>query len=121
MASVTQHCVIVRTVERQAHVLLPLGRISSLKKAQTSRPAFLAIAAGLFLIAAAAQISKEGGRAALPAAMFGICLLVAYVASRRAAVIFIVDGERTETEFGGLRQSSALIAAVQSAWVKIPV
>lgn len=120
LASVTQHCVIVRTAEQQAHILLPLSRISSLKKVQTSRPAFLAIAAGLFLIAAAAQISKEGGGAAIPIALFGICSLVAYLVSRRAAVVFIVDKERTETPFGGLRQASALITSVQAAYERIP-
>lgn len=116
LASVTEHCVVVWTAEQHAHILLPLSRISSLKKVQTSSPAFLAIAVGLFLIAAGAQASKDGGGAAVPAALFGISSLIAYLVSRRAAVAFIVDGERTETVFGGLRQASALVSAIQSAY-----
>jgi hypothetical protein len=114
LASVTEHCVIVRT-ERHAHILLPLNRISSLKKVRTSRPAFLAIGAGLFLIAAAAQASKDGGGASVPIALLGVCSLIAYAISRQSAVAFIVDGERTETLFGGLPQALALISAIQSA------
>ena len=119
LATITDHCVIVRTTEQQAHTLLPLGRISSLKKVQTSRPAFLAIAAGLFLIAAAAQASKESDGATIPIALFGVCAVIAFFVSRRAAVAFILDGERTQTEFGGLRQASALISAIQSAYRNI--
>ncbi|HEX4231989.1 MAG TPA: hypothetical protein VHZ07_25200 [Bryobacteraceae bacterium] len=119
LASVTEHTIVVRTAEQHAHILLPLARISSMKKVQTSRPAFLAIAAGLFLIAVAAQISKDGDGAAIPIALFGVCSLIAYVVSRRSAVVFILDGERTETMFGGLRQASALISAIQSAYRKL--
>jgi hypothetical protein len=119
LASVTEHCVVVRSAGRQSHVLLPLTRISSVKRIQTSRPGFLAIAAGLFLIAAAAQASKEGGGAAIPASLFGVCSMVAYLVSRRSAVAFIVDGERTETPFGGSRQASALVSAIQSAYRKL--
>ena len=87
LASVTEHCVIVRTNGLEAHLLLPLA-LSSMKKIQTSHPGFVAIAAALFLIAAAAQSSKEGGGAAIPAALFGVCSLLAYLVSRRSAVAF---------------------------------
>jgi hypothetical protein len=119
LASVTEHCVVVRTVDRQSHILLPLERISSLKKVQTSRPGFLAIAAGLFVIAGAAQISADGDGAAIPIALFGVCSLIAYLVSRRSAVAFVVDGERTETIFGGPAQASALISAIQSAYQRL--
>lgn len=115
LASVTEHCVVVRSAGPEANVLLPLTRISSIRKIQTSRPGFLAIAAALFLIAAAAQTSKEGGGAAIPAALFGLCSLVAYLVSRRSAVAFIVDGERVETTFGGPGQAATLISAIQAA------
>jgi hypothetical protein len=119
LASVTEHCIIVRTADQQAHILLPLARISSLKKIRTSRPAFWAIAAGLFLIALAAQTSKDGDGAAIPVAMFGVSSVIAYLVSRRSAVVVIVGGERTETMLGGPRQASALISAIQSASQKL--
>jgi hypothetical protein len=119
LASVTDHCVVVRTTEHQAHILLPLDRISSMKRIQTSRPAFLAIAGGLFLIALAAQISKDGDGAAIPIALFAVCSLIAYFVSRRSAVAFIVDGERIETKFGDMKETSDLLSAIQAAYRKL--
>jgi hypothetical protein len=119
LGSVTERCVVVRTAEEHAHILLPLSRITAIKRIQTSRPAFLAIAAGLFVIALGAQISKDGDGAAIPIALFGLCSLIAYLVSRRSAVVFIAHGERTETMFGGPRQALALISAIQSAYQKL--
>jgi hypothetical protein len=78
-------------------------------------PGLLVISAALFLVAAAAYFSKQGGNATVPMAVLGLAFLILYFGSRRAAVIFVVEGELLETIPGTLREAGALIKAVEKA------
>ena len=69
LATVTEHCIVVAAPDGHAQTVLPLVRVTQMKVVKTTHPAFLVIAAGLGLIAAAAQISADGEGAAIPAAL----------------------------------------------------
>ena len=113
-AAVTADFVMV-TSPKGAQIVISLERLSEIKRIKTVYPGLLVLASGALLIAAAAYCSKEGDGAALPAALIGLSFVIAYFWSRRASVVFIVDGESTETASGSLRDATALLRAVQMA------
>lgn len=115
LATVTSNCVIIRTASARSHAILSLARISGTTTVRTTYPAFLAIASGFFLIAAAAYFSKDGGSAHIPLSALGGASVIAYFVSRREAVIFWSGREPVETIRGGLREATNLVRAVERA------
>jgi hypothetical protein len=115
LAWVTQHFLILRNAERQNHTIIPLVRLAEINVIKTPYPGLLAIAAGVFIIAAAALASKQGNGAALPCALLGAFLIAAYFGSRRANITFKLDTGATETAIGTLSDAAALIQLVETA------
>jgi hypothetical protein len=115
LATVTPTFVVVRTARGPAHNIISVSSVTDLRRAKTTYPGLLVIAAALFLIAAAAYSSKQGANAAIPMAIFGLAFVVFFFGSRRAAVIFFVDGEAIETVPGSFREAAALMKAVRKA------
>lgn len=115
LAIVTPEWVIVRSSRLSGQSMIALGSIREMRRVKTSYPGLLVIAAALFLIAAAAYSSKQGDGAAIPMAVLGAVFSLLYAGSRRATVVFYLDGEQVESAPGGLREASALISAVRNA------
>jgi hypothetical protein len=115
LAWVTQHFLIIRNVDRQTHTIIPLSCLTGIEVVKTPYPGLLAIAAGVFLVAAAAFASKQGGGAALPAFLLGAFLLAVYFGSRRANITFKLDTGAIETTSGTVGEASALIQLVERA------
>jgi|SRR5947209_552540 len=118
LATVTSSYVIVRMAQGSAHNVISVAGIDDVKRVKTTYPGLLVISAALFLIAAAAYSSKQGGNAAIPMAIFGLAFLIFYFGSRRATVLFSVYGENIETVQGSFREASALIKAVRKAMAR---
>ena len=115
LATVATTCVVVRTAGGRSNSIISLSRITGIQTLRTSVPGLLVIASGLFLVAAAAHYSKDGGQADLPIALLGLAFVIGYLGSRRAAIVFAVDGESIETASGSLREAAALARAVRLA------
>jgi len=108
LAWVTPHFLILRKVERQNHVIIPLTRLASISVVKTPYPGLLAVAAGVFIVAAAAFASKQGDGAALPCALLGAFLIATYLGTRRANITFKLDTGATETLAGTVREATEL-------------
>lgn len=115
LATVATTCVLIRDPDGRSNTIISLHLIEGTKTIKTSVPGFLVIAAGLFLVAAAAHFSKDGGSADLPIALLGVGFVIAYLASRRASIAFFVDWDTIHTASGGLREAAALVRAIKSA------
>ena len=113
LATVTERCVVIRAAQGSAHSMLSLDRISDVRRVKTTYPGLLVISAALFLIAAAANASKQGDGAAIPMAVLGAVFLLLYFGSRRASVVFFVDRDTVETAQGSLREAAALIKTLR--------
>jgi hypothetical protein len=115
LATVTTSCVVIRTASARSRAIVSLYSITGMTTVKTAYPAFLAIAAGLFLLAAGAHFSKDGGSADLPMAVLGFVSVISFLVSRKAAVLFCMGRESLQTVNGGLREAAHLIRAVRSA------
>ncbi len=116
LATVTTTCVVIRTASARSRAIVSLGRITGMETLKTTYPAFLAVAAGFFLIAAAAYFSKDGGVAHIPLTILGAVSVVAYVVSRRSAIVFWIGRrESMESIRGGVREADHLKRAVMDA------
>jgi hypothetical protein len=115
LAWVTPHFLIIRNQIRQNHTIIPVSRVCGIRVVKTPYAGFLAIAAGVFVIAAAAFASKEGDGAAIPSALLGAFLMAAYYGSRRANITFVLDSGGTETTTGNLREATNLIRLIEQA------
>jgi hypothetical protein len=89
---------------------------------KSPHPGLLVISSGLFVLAAAAFSSKEGDGAGTPLTLLGLFVLIAYAASRKASVTFILDSGAAVTVTGSVTEAIALVALVelaqQSGWRK---
>ena len=112
---VTEDCVVVPSFSGQPHTALSLLSISALKVVKTYHPSLLVIAAGLFLLAAAANYSKEGAGTAVPLGLLGLVFLIAFFASQRARVVFISGLESTQSYNGSFTEVADLVIAVAVA------
>lgn len=115
LAWVTQHFLILRNAERQTHTILPLARLVGINVVKTPYSGLLAVAAGVFLVAAAAFASKQGDGAAVPCALLGAFLMAIYFGSRRANITFRLDTGGTEVISGNLADTEALIQLIEIA------
>jgi hypothetical protein len=115
LATVATTCVLIRDPDGRSKTIISLHLIGGTKTIRTSVPGFLVIAAGLFLVAAAAHFSKDGGSADVPVALLGVGFVIAYLASRRASITLFVGRDKIQTASGGLREAAALVRAIKSA------
>jgi uncharacterized membrane protein len=115
LATVATNCVLIRTSSDRSRAIVSLDRITRMEMIRFSYPAFLAIAAGLLLMAAAAYYSRDGGSAQFPLATLGTLFIFAYLITRKASVLFWMGRESVQSTRGGLREAEALIQAVQEA------
>ena len=115
LATVMEDCVVIRDSARTSHSIIGLSRLSGMRQIRTTHPELLVIAAGLFLISAAAFYSKEGAGAGPPIGLLGLAFAIGYLLSRRASIAFFAGRDATETVSGSLSEAAALIAAVRSA------
>ena len=115
LATVTENCVVLRDADGQSHTILAFDRLNGVRTVKTTYPALLVVAAGLLLMAAAAQFSKEGDGAAIPFAVLSLISLASYFLSRRASLAFGIGWETAETIRGTLTEAAALLTAVQKA------
>lgn len=112
LATVTPNFIVVQRPEPQIEVIIGLGRISKIKHIHISRPGYLVIAGGSYLLSAAAACSKQGGHASFPLAVLGSIFAVAYLMSRRGTVAFVLDRETTETRPGSVTEAAELVEAM---------
>ena len=115
LATVTEHWVVIRDSDHQSHTIVPLTSVSSVTVVKTTHRPLIVLASASFIIAAAAQYSKEGGGAGIPCALIGVGFVIAYLASRRAFVALVGDSESTSTAFGTVAQAAKLTTAIRSA------
>lgn len=115
LAWVTEHFLILRNVDRQNHIIIPLMRVGGIHVVKTPYSGLLAVAAGVFIVAAAAFASKQGDGAALPCALLGAFLVAAYLGSRRANITFTLDTGAVETATGTVGEATDLIQLVERA------
>lgn len=115
LAWVTKHFLIIRNVDRQTHTIIPLSRLVGIDVLKTPYSGLLAIAVGVFIIAAAAFASKQGDGAAIPCALLGSFLVAIYFGSRRANIAFRLDTGAREMLAGTIGEATALIELVERA------
>jgi hypothetical protein len=119
LAIVTAGWVVVRPVQGRSRVVLSLEALTDIRRIQTTHPGLLVIASGLLLIAAGAYYSKDSSPASIPIGILAFLFLIAYVGTRRASVVFVVDNETIETGLGSVRDASDLVRAVTDAQARI--
>ncbi|HEX4750524.1 MAG TPA: hypothetical protein VH302_13350 [Bryobacteraceae bacterium] len=115
LAWVTSHFLIIRNKTRQNHTIIPLTRLAAIDVVKTPYSGLLVIAAGVFIIAAAAFASKHGDGAAIPSTLLGGFFLTVYFGSRRANITFTMDSGVTEMIAGTLGDATDLIQLIESA------
>jgi hypothetical protein len=119
LATITDKCILVRDAVRRSYTILAVSQLASVKRIRTTHPVLLVISSGLFMIAAAALRSKDGGGAALPVALLGGAFVAGYFLSKRHSILFVSDDVSIETHAGSTSQVTALLAAVQSARARL--
>ena len=115
LATVTDNWIVTRDCLTNSQSLISIKSLSRIKTSKTINVPYLASSAGTFLIAAAAQFSKEECGAALPIALAGLALFGGALVARQTSIVFIVDSEAVRTGFGTMREAATLVAAVKSA------
>jgi hypothetical protein len=116
LATVTTNFIVVRRPERRRETIIALARLSCIRRIETTHPGLLVVASAIYLLAAAAYCSKQGGQqAALPMIILGTLFVLAYFMTRRAAVAFVVDREPTETIQGSIPEAAKLMKAMEKA------
>jgi hypothetical protein len=115
LATVTEHCVMIRNFDRRSQTIVPLTCISNAKTITVSQRHWIVFAVGSFLVAAASKCSKEGGGAEIPFALLSVVFVVTYLVSRRASVILDIESGPANTMFGTVGEAKKLIAALRSA------
>lgn len=114
-AIVTEDCVVLPSFGNQPHMVFSLESITKIKIVKTSYPSLLVIAAGLFLLSAAALSSKDGAGTGWPLGVLGVVFLFAFLFSQRARVVFMLGRETCQTISGSFADVADLLAAVEVA------
>ena len=115
LGTVTAHYVTIRDYHQRSHTIVALGCISEITTLKIVRMPLMACSIGSFIIAAAAQCSRQGGGAATPFGLVGILFLLAYLTSRRASLSLAVDAEGLRTAYGTYGEAGELTTAIRSA------
>lgn len=113
LATVTPDCILLRKAGLQT--VISLSAISDIKTFRITYPVCLVISGALFLLAAAAHVSKDGGGADVPMVLLAVFFLIGYLITRRASAAFVVGSELIETGQGSFTDVAAIIAAVNTA------
>jgi hypothetical protein len=113
LATVTDNCLVIRNPDGTSHTIVALSRVTRIRTIRRTYPGFLVVASGLLLIGSGAFCSKQGAGAGPVIVSIGVVFVIAYIATRRAAVGFVSGSEVTETMFGSLREAATLVRAVQ--------
>src|SRR5450631_4463425 len=114
LASVTRNYIVVRTSDHST-TIIPLSRVSGIRRINKRYPALLVVSIAVLVIAAAAFSSKEGAGAPLPIALIGLFLFWLYFELRKATVTLFLDSGAAETITGGLAEGKALVALIEFA------
>ena len=112
LAAVTRNFVVVRYGSGEVRTVIGNEAIRSIRKVTTTRPGLLVISCGLFTIAAASYVSKQGMDVSLAIALIGSLFVMGYVGTRRAAVLFLLENESIESVKGSFRDATSVIRAV---------
>lgn len=115
LATVTRNWIVIPQSSGHSHTLLALARVTEVRAVKISYPGLLVVASGLFVLAAAALSSKQGGGAGIPIALVGAVSAIAYKLTHRAWVAFIIGSSVAETGPGSHEQADELAAEVQFA------
>ncbi len=115
LATVTENCIVIPSPEGRSQTVISTYRVTKVKTIKTTFPGLLVVSSALFIMAAAAQFSRDGGGAAIPIGVLGGLSVLGYVVTRKGAVALVVDGETTETMQGSLSEAAALVVAIRSA------
>jgi hypothetical protein len=119
LGTVTASYVTIRDLHQHSHTIVALGCISNAATLKSVHMPLVAFSIASFIIAAAAQSSREGGAATL-CALLGIVFLLAYLMTRRASVILSLDSETLRTTLGTYGEAAKLAAAIRSASEQVP-
>ncbi|HZS54171.1 MAG TPA: hypothetical protein VFA65_07190 [Bryobacteraceae bacterium] len=114
-AWVTRNFLILRNVASQKHTIIPLTRLASIDVKKTPYSGLLAVAAGIFVVGAAALASRDGDGAALPCLLLGAFLVAIYLGSRRADITFRLDSGAIERAIGTVAEASELVQLIERA------
>ena len=112
LGAVTRNCLVVRDRQRGAQMVIAIDRVTGMKKVTTTNPGLLVISCGLFTIAAASYVSKQGVEISAVIAAVGALFVMGYVGSRRASVLFLMESESIESVRGSFREATSMIRAV---------
>jgi hypothetical protein len=115
LASVTRNYIVVRTSDHRSTTIIPLSRVSGIRRIDKRYPALLVISIAVLVVAAAAFSSKEGAGAPLPIALIGLFLFWLYFQLRKATVTLFLDSGAAETITGSLAEGKALVALIEFA------
>ena len=115
LATVTEQWIIIRDYGQQSHTIVSLASVSNVTVVKITHIPLVVFASGFFIVAAAAQYSKEGGGAGIPCALIGVWFLIACLGFRRASVTLDVDSGSANTAFGTVAEATKLTAAIRSA------
>lgn len=113
LGAVTRNCLVVREGARGAQMVFAIDRVTAMKKVTTTNPGLLVISSGLFTIAAASYVSKQGVEISAVIAAVGALFVMGYVGSRRASVLFLLGNESIESVKGSFREATSMIRAVR--------
>ena len=113
LATVTEHYLVIRKMERQEHVIIPLSRIARMEVFKRPYSGLLAIAGAAFVLSAAAFTSSEGDGFGYPLAAVGLLVLLGYVISRRAEIRLLLDSGLTESIAGQVEEAESLVKIIE--------
>jgi hypothetical protein len=112
LGAVTRNCLVVRDSLRGAQTVIAIERVLGMKKVTTTNPGLLVISCGLFTIAAASYVSKQGVEISAVIGAVGSLFVMGYVGTRRASVLFLLGNESIESVKGSFREATSMIRAV---------
>ena len=118
LATITENCVVIRALGGRSKTIISLSRLSEVRRIKVTHPKLLVVSAGLGVLAAAAFCSKQGDGSSIPIALVGLMFLIAYFATRRAYLIFVIGHEETRTPIGTLSEAAILTRTISSAQKK---
>jgi hypothetical protein len=115
LGTVAADYVVIRDLHQRSYTIVALASISNITTVKAVRMPLIVFASASFVIAAAAQCSRDGGGAGIPCALIGVVFFIAYLMSRRASLILDVEPEPLCTALGTLSQAAKLTAAIRLA------
>jgi hypothetical protein len=115
LGTVTSNCLVLRDETRRAQAIIGIESIKEMRRVNTTNPSFLVISAGLFTIAAGAYASHEPLQVSGIMGLIGIFFVLGYLATRRAAVLFLLEDQCIESMKGSYSDAISIMRAVRRA------